>query len=371
MSNLDETSFKILETLSREIGKEMSINQLTERIDESYGSAYYANIYKKLKQLEKDSIIRLDKVGNTTIVSLNFKDYWIVDVLTQVEIMKKQRFLLEHIELQVLFHNIETAYDWLWEDYRKKFESSDQLPPFLRSISAIRPEKNEMLNRLELLILLRGSMADRIQASLARYPAQALQGPIKIDALVLTEAEFLDILSSGEANPAKEMLSDKIAFFGPQNFWHAVRSAAEKGMPIETEETETIPAKISEQDLVYNMSRFGYREMGSKISAGRDICLEYVIAGMITQGDARRMEAVPVLLSKNRANYDILIFLSQKFRFSEKLLGLLHALAEVAPKAHERTEVKFAIKELEELKIKPVAVDRKSIKEKMRLYNAA
>lgn len=368
---MDETSFKILETLSREIGRETSISQLTERVGELYGSAYYANIYKKLKQLETDNIIRLDKVGNTTIVSLNFRDYWIADVLAQVEIMRKQRFLLEHVELRALFRNIETVYDWLWEDYHKEFGGSAKDRTFVRSISAIRPEKNEMLNRLELLVLLRGPGADHIKAAVARLPIQALQGPVKIDALVLAETEFLEMLSSGEANPAKEMLSDKIAFVGPQNFWHAVRSAAEKGMPIKTEEAETIPAKISEQDLVYNMSRLGYREMGSKVSAGRDICLEYVIAGMVTQGDARRMEAVPVLLSKNRANYDLLIFLSQKFRFSERLLGLLDALAEVAPKAHERTKVKLVTKELRDTKIKPVAVDRKSIKEKMRLYNAA
>lgn len=368
---MDETSFKILETLSREVGRETSISQLTERVGELYGSAYYANIYKKLRQLEKDKIIRLDKVGNTTIVSLNFRDYWIADVLAQVEIMKKQRFLQEHIELQKLFHNIETTYDWLWEDYREKFEDSDRAPPFIRSISAIRPDKNAMLNRLELLVLLRGPGADRIQAAAARLPIQALQGPMKIDALVLTETEFLEMLSSGEANPAKEMLHDKIAFFGPQNFWHAVRSAAEKGTALRAEQEETVPARISERDLVYNMARFGYKEMGSKITAGRDICLEYVIAGMIAQGDARRMEAVPVLLSKNRTNYDTLIFLSQKFRFSERLLGLLEVLAEVAPKEHERRKLQSVAKELGEMKIKPAPVDKESIIEKLRLYNAA
>jgi hypothetical protein len=366
---MDETSFKILETLSREIGTQMSINQLTERIGKSYGSAYYANIYNKLQQMAQDKVVTINKVGNTSIARLNFDEYWITDILAQVEMMKKRAFLTG---------TANAATRSLFSDVEEKTFREDL--PFVRSISTTKPEKNQTINRAELLILVKGQGTDSTlkqeygEALYRMVESLQMMHPLKIDYLILTEAKFLDQITSDEINPVKEMLSDKITLYGPQNFWHAIQVMAEKGIPIKAANNETTPYKISEQDLVYNMARFGYHEMGTKVSskAKKDdnICIEYTVAAMIAQDDARRKEAVPILLAKNNTvNYDMLIFIAKKFKLIEKLLGLIQALAEIIP---EKKDLQYAINVMEEImRIKAEPADTASIMKKMRLYNAA
>ncbi|HVT62254.1 MAG TPA: hypothetical protein VHD33_02050, partial [Legionellaceae bacterium] len=78
--------------------------------------------------------------------------------------------------------------------------------------------------------------------------------------------------------------------------------------------------------------------------------------------------AVPVILAKqsDRVNYDILLFLAQKYKLSEMLLGLLKAYTEVV----SDKRAKDAVEIMDLLKIKEAPVDKKSILEKMKLYNA-
>jgi hypothetical protein len=356
MNHLDETSFKILETLSRDIGTEMSINQLIERIGETYGSAYYANVYNKLQQLARDKTIALDKAGNAYRVSLNFYDYWIVDLLTQMEIMKKQKTLADTPRLLLLLSEVETTLKAI---------------PNLSSISAIKPIKNEAVNRLELLIILKEDKRFTERTKLADYATSLMRRAegTKIDGLILTESEFTNMLSHKEQNPAKEMIGYKVTFFGAQNFWSMIKSVIEKGIGVRAELQETIPAKMHQKDLVYNMARFGYRELGRTIEQGVDFCVEYVVAAMLAKGDARLIEAVPVILAKQKVNYNMLFFIAQKFRLLDSLLGILKTFNEILPQ--KSNEVGYVIEAMKEMDVNEAAVNKNSIKEKLRLYHAA
>lgn len=355
---MDETTFRILETLTREIGRETSINALTEKIARLHGSAYYVNIYQRLQKMARERLVTLTKVGNASIVALNFKEYLLVDLLTEVEIRKKHDLLKRNVELQMLFAELETY-------------CRDKI--FVRSISAIKPEKNAKLNRAELLILLRAQGtsfypdAEEIDALHGVMHQLQKARSMKVDFLILPDTKMLDMLTTDEANPVKEMLADKVTFYGPQNFWNVIKAAAERDIQLRIEERETNPSKIGEHDLAYNLARFGYKEIGREITYGRDICLEYIVTALLMQGDARMIDAIPVILAKNSANYELLLFLSQKYRLSERLLGLLVVLAEVTP----RDDLQSVIGYMKAMKIKEITADKKSIMEKMRLYNAA
>ena len=106
---MDTTTFRILETTSTYLGKSFSINQLTKKIKETYGTAYYANIYKKLHDLETQGIMNLNKLGTSSIVELNFRNYLLIDFLAEMEIKKKNkekkdaRERREHVRLQKKF----------------------------------------------------------------------------------------------------------------------------------------------------------------------------------------------------------------------------------------------------------------------------
>ena len=352
---MDETTYRILDTLWRETGKTISIHELTSRIKGSYGTAYYPNIYDKAHELATDGTITLTKTGRSSLANLNFANYLLIDLLTELEIKRKHDLLTKSKELQMLFKDAEERYD----DIRS-----------IESISAISAEKNLKLNRTEMLFLLHYTNNHHLQSDIKRIHAiardlQALHN-IRIDSLILTTTEFIELLTSNEINPLKEMLYDKISFHAPQDFWFHTSTALTKGYRIGLLNTQTNPARIAEKDLAFNLARFGYKEIGPEIREGQRICMEYIIVSLMRNGDARHIEAIPILLAKNKTNYNLLIFLSEKYGLSGLLIGLLKALERIRPS--EETEM--AIEILESMKPKEIRVDTKSIYGKMKLYGA-
>lgn len=353
---MDETTFRILETLSSELGKETSIRSLTERIARTHGTAYYANIYRKLQEMAKEEIINLTRIGRTIVASLNFSNFSIIDLLAEMELRKKQTFLKSSIEYRIFFADIETRLSELH---------------LIRSISSINPYRNARLKRAELLVLIRGAnfLTSEKEARPIHEIMQSIQAKhnLKVDYLILNEARFLNMMSRSEVNPVREMIANKIAFLNPQTFWFVIQVAAERNIPVAILDSETDPAKIPERDLMYNLARFGYSELGIELQQGSGICIEYIAAALLVKEDARRIEAVPVILAKNEVNYELLIFLSQKYNLSERLLGLLKVLVRIVPKP----DAEAAIRALEIMKVKEIKADERSIAEKMRLYDVA
>ena len=164
------------------------------------------------------------------------------------------------------------------------------------------------------------------------------------------------------------MLHNKIAILHPQDFWLAIKNTTEQGVRTSSIQHETSPAKISEEDLVFNLARFGYAEIGTTVKQGNLFCIEYVISSIMFHGDARRIDAIAVIIAKNsRMSYDLLLFLARKYGFCGKILGMLRALRNLV--AHAMKAADEPIRLLEAMKIEETKEDTKNIKEKLRLYN--
>ena len=348
--------FRILDILSTYLGNSFSINQLTEKIKEIYGTAYYANIYKKLHDLETQGILNLIKLGNSSIVALNFQNYLLTDFLAEMEIKKKIDLLERKTDLQMFLKEMDSYFSNMYS---------------IKSICSIDSERNLKLNKMEYLCLLKYSdkelnLPDEKEKIHEGFRKLQDMYNIRIDSLILHEREFSDFLESDEINPIKEILSKKTIFSCPQAFWNDIREIFEKGIEIKTEKNEIKPAEILERDLIYNLARFGYKEFGSRVRQGQKICIEYIITALLMQSDARRIEAIPIIMAKYKFNSELLIFLSQKLGLSERLLGLLKILSNIS----QKKEVDKAIKLLETFDVNEIEGDKSSILKKMRLYNA-
>ncbi len=351
MSGNGNTELKIIDTMSRNIGKPTSINELTKEIKRLYGSAYYANTYNSLQELWKERFLTIEKFGNSSIASFDFTNYLTPDLLTEMELKKKREFLANRPELQPLFESIE-------DEFRNS--------ALIKSITLINPERNIKLNKADLLIILDGqhSIESKLHEKLRSIQKRQY---LKINPLFLRTSELLDFLKSKERNPLKEMLYDKLTFYLPQDFWAQIRNAYIHGFQISFEKDETNPARMSESDLMHNLARFGYKEIGPEMRQGQqEICIEYIITSILLKDDARRIDAIPIILAKNKANYELLGFLSRKYGLSERLLGLLIALNQIKPS----NDVERAIGGMQESGIKEIKISEKSIRDKMLLYNA-
>ena len=352
---MDEATFRILDTLCRELGSTISIHQLTARIRQYYGTVYYARTYNKLIDLSKQGLITITKAGRSSIPSLNFSSYMLLDLLSEIEMRKKREFLERFKTLLLLLMDMEA--------YARNNSR-------IESISLINPERNAKLNRAELLILLHDIDSSILPDELLsiHHTLRNLESArvIRIDSLPLMAKEFRSLITSNEINPLKEMLSNRITFYNPNSFWQNICEILRSSGRIIFEKEETNPAKISKDDVYYNLSRFGYRELGIEPREGRPICIEYIIAAIMIREGARLTGSIPIILAKDKANYNVLIFLSQKHGLSGKLLGLLRALEKLKPIRAPAS----AIKLLESLGAKGTRVDQKALEQKIRLYNA-
>ena len=352
---MDKATFNILDTLSRELGSTISIHELTARIREYHGAAYYAGTYNKIIELQKQGFITLTKAGRSTIPALDFSSYPLQDHLAEIELRNKLEFLEKRKAFQLLLEDIE-AYAYA--------------DPTIESISLINPDRNARLNRTELLILLHDASSDtlpnnRINIHNAMRSLQSNRN-IRIDPLPLTPKEFRSLLIAEEINPVKEMLANKITFHNPSSFWFNITRIMRGPVRFKLETEETNLGEISGTDLNYNLSRFGYTELGINIREGRRICIETIITALMIGDEARRIDAIPIILAKNKANYELLLFLSQKYESSDRLLGLLKVLQRLKP----NNDIEHAIKLLEAMETKEIKANAKSIEQKMRLYHA-
>lgn len=354
-----DVEFRILDVLTREMGNSLSINKIAEKIKTLYGSGDYKNIHVAINNMNEDKTITLDQAGNTSIASINFANYLIIDLLSEMELRKKRDFLQNRQEMQMLMLELDT---YLYDQ------------DLIQSISLITPERNAKLNKVEFLVHLKKSNNRKkvYETKLGIYAIlNHLQmiHTMRIDALVLEDNEVSDLAKSNEVNPVREMFYDKITVFSSQNFWLWMRNEIISGIRIKTEETQTHPAKISEEDLVYNLARFGYTEFGPKIKEGKQICIEYVLASMMLSKDARRIDAITIILAKNTksTNYDLLLFISRKYGFAEKILGIMKSLRNIV--AHTKMVVEEPIKLLEAMNIEEMKVDEKRMKDRLKLYH--
>ncbi len=345
---MDEMKFRILDTLSRDPGGQMSISALARDIKRLHGTAYYSNTYKALHQLQKEGVVHLTKAGNSSQVSLDLRNRQTIDALSEMELRKRHSLLSGREELQRLFDSLSDS-------------------PSIAPASLIDAERNAKLNRAELLIQFPEWISDAgtktFYESLREIEARL---NIRIDALALDEKGFRSLLAAPDKNALKEMLPRQTALLGPDLFWSRIRNAWAHGIRIQFDRDETNPARMSEQDLTYNLARFGYSEFGSPAKEGKDIGIEYVVTAVLLKGDARRIQGIPVILAKNPANYALLLFLSKKYGIQGELLGLLRTLT----KYKEGKDLRHALLMLQAARVREVKANETSIREMMRTYNA-
>lgn len=352
---------KILDTLSREMGNPISIHKIKEKINMVYGHAHYPTIYNTIQELEKRKLINIDKYGKSSVASLNFDNSLLIDNLAQVELINKIHFLEGRKDWQILILQINA--------YLREFS-------IIRSVLIINPETNAKLNRIEFLILLRKE-ENKKESKDIRSNIELLQRVhnIRIDYLMLDESSFENLLRYEDANPIKEVMSNKIVIFYPQTFWFMIKNLLDKGIRIKVEEKSISLTKISEQDIIFNLARFGYKEMGANITQGKPIGIEYLVTSiLVKKNNIRRLEAIPIILAKNKEkiNYPLLVFLVTKFKMILQLHNILKVLDELTP----TKEVKEVMREIKDTVSKKVKTDQQAIElslkdmeKKMRVYD--
>lgn len=349
---MDKATLRILDTITLNLGDPLSINQLTKQMKDRYESAYYANIYEKMQDLKNNGLLDLTPIGRSSNINLNFDNYILIDILSEMEIEKKLQFFVKRVSLFPFLSDMDKSL-------------SDM--SCLRSVTAINPLKNIKLNRFELLSILNATpdypnqTIDLLKATLNLQRKHNL----KINNLVLDKKDFVKLSTVDEINPVREALSQQITLYNPQAFWGQIKEIAQKNQ-IRMLHTETKPLSIPDIDITFNLNRFGYSEFGASFVEGRKFCIEHIVISLLLREEARGIDAAAVILAKNSFNSNLLVFLSEKYEVSPRLLGILEVLRQTNPKS----EVEITLKILKAIAPQVFPADEVSIRQKLELYNA-
>src|SRR3989339_1724145 len=148
-TTMKQITFKILDTMARNLGNPLSISEITRNITKIHKHAYYKNVHDEIKNLQKQGIINISRTGNSSLLSLNTSYTGIIDTLAETETIRK-RNLTEH------YPNKAMLLDDIESEFRKGMYFTD-------SISLFESEKNFRLNRVELLFIQRTPNQDETE----------------------------------------------------------------------------------------------------------------------------------------------------------------------------------------------------------------
>jgi hypothetical protein len=290
---MNSTELGILEVLSKSPKGRQSISDIVRALKKLRGRAYYKNVYDAVKGLGEEGIIKITKAGRTSLVSLDFGSPQTIGVLSIMEIEKERAFLKKNPGKSAILHAIEAL----------------GCPA-----AVIRPWAGPKLNMWKLFCITerKGILAD--------VRGIERMHNLMISPLILDGKEFKSMLESPEKNQIKDVFRDYLVVSNPEVLWRGVETASisETGALGDIE-------NIGRGELRYNLGRFGYGGFGGKAGGGK-INIESVIAACMLSGEARLVEAVPVLLAKNRVDYGLLLYLAALY----DLTGMAGFLMETA-----------------------------------------
>lgn len=327
---MNRTHFRILDTLSRCLGAQPSVSQLTDLVQQRHGTAHYKNVHQAVEELDQAGYLETARDGRGTAVSLNLERTETVDVLAEVELQAKRRSIEDGVRLP---------------RFQDPLVQALQDEPRVQCAFLVDAEANLALNRLQLVAIAspepsggsEGADADLGQARLLdlQQQLQALAHRIntRVDALVLSDTELVDALSRPAIDPLQWLASRRTALVDPQRFWWLIANAHEEGRsprmhPTFESSDQTLDLRnlLTESDLARNLARFGYEEMGTSGDEGRPICLELALVGALASDRPRRRYAAAVLLAKNSWNPRLLAFLARSTNLDADLSAFLHHL---------------------------------------------
>lgn len=348
---MNETEIKTLDILANEIGNTLSISELTKKIKETHGNADYKNIHNSIQKFVEKNMIDLKKRGNSSIPKLNFENYLLIDHLVQNEIFKRIKFLEKNKNYQIIFSELISQL----KDLKQ-----------LKILLLLNPNENIEKNKIGLFFILNGNEIKKetkqLQIILNKIKNKY---NIKIEKILLEENIFENYLTSQESNLFNEVLKNKIILLNAESFWIGIKKKILNGSIIKSEET-TIINNISQVECIYNLVRFSYTELTNESNQSKHIGLEFLIIAILLKKEFyKHTNAIPVLIMKNKINFNYLIYLSLQYNVINKLFGILKVVNTLMP----TKQISKINKELSKQKINSSEVNIEEIKRKLNFYN--
>ncbi len=325
---MKEDTFRVVDTLARSLGRQLSISELTERARGFHERAHYKNIHQAVETLEEKGTLRVTRRGRAALVELDLSRGGGLDDVAAVALEGKRR--------------ARATSAWL-DDRLTPLEQRLSAFDGLRAVELVEPQRNARLNRIVLLAVLSPSLGrapigeDRIGELYEAVGQQASDGNMRVDLLALTEPELVGALGSEALTAPQVLVTYRANLLHPGGFGWMLHRSQGLGQRIVSHDrlhasdpNLGLVLGLEDEDIATSLDRLGYEEMGTRGTSGRAVSMELAVTAALARGDARRRYGAAVALAKSVGrswNPRTLAFLALQHNVGRELLGFARTLA--------------------------------------------
>lgn len=203
-----ETLLKIMRLMRRELGKGLTILEISKQLKIGYRPAY-----NHILAMEKEKIIKIEKIGNAKQCSLNLENAKTRHILGEVDILKKEELFRENQKLKAV---VESLIKKLTEQFTPEIHSIILFGSYAKGTSA-------KASDVDLLFIVTDLKNKQLRENIERESASyQYSHNLRISPLITDINEFKKMLKAEELNVGKEAKNYGISLYGSEMFWRLV-----------------------------------------------------------------------------------------------------------------------------------------------------
>ena len=203
-----ETLLKIIGLMRTRLDEGLTILDISKKLKIGYRPAYM-----HIESMEKEEIIKIDKVGSSKQCSLNLENVKARHLLAEVDIARKEKLYQKNPKLK-------SVIEGLISKVTEKFISE------IHSIALFGSYAKETATKqsdIDLLFIVSDIKDKNLREAIERESASyQYSHNMKISPLITDIAEFQKMLKAKESNVGKETREYGISLYGHEIFWRII-----------------------------------------------------------------------------------------------------------------------------------------------------
>ncbi len=202
-----KTLLKIIGLMRKDLDKGLTILKISKQLKIGYRPAY-----NHINEMEKEGIIKIDKIGSAKQCKLDFSSHKARHLLETLDIERKEEAYKENLRLKIT--------DNLILKLTEKFISEIHSIVLFGSYAKRTATKQSDIDLLFIVSDLKNkNLREAIERECASYQ---YSHNIKISPLITDIEEFKKMLKSKELNVGKEVKAWGISLYGHELFWRII-----------------------------------------------------------------------------------------------------------------------------------------------------
>lgn len=203
-----QTLLKIVRLMRNELGKGLTILEISKRLKIGYRPAY-----NHISSMEKKGIVKITKAGNAKLCFLNLDNVQCRHLLEEADALKKEEICRGNPKIKAVIENLTSKLT-------KEFISDIHSVVLFGSHAKGTATKS---SDIDLLFIVTDLKNKRLREGIERESASyQYSHNIKVSPLITDIIEFKKMLEADELNVGKEAREYGISLYGSEMFWRLV-----------------------------------------------------------------------------------------------------------------------------------------------------